>query len=111
LSPKIHSITTDAISACNSVRTLHDLGDSWPEAIRLVVDVKGRVAYALIAAGQALYEAGESILMGQLKEAEGKAMRGERERDDAALAKLGRAFDATDIAEASSWATTARLRP
>lgn len=108
MSAHLRELTVGAINigTRTSIRNLHDLGASWPKAIRSAIDIRGRVAYALIDSARVLYDAGERILMKQLQDAQREARRLELERDDAALENLGRAFNEADILEASSWADT-----
>lgn len=88
----LRGLPTDAnnISSRKSIRNIHDLGASWLKAIRSVIDIKGRVACALIDFSRALCDAGEGILMTQLKDAHREARRLELERDEAASENLGR---------------------
>jgi hypothetical protein len=42
-------------------REYRDLGDSWPKAIRLSIDIKGRLGFLLRDVGQAIAHAGDHV--------------------------------------------------
>jgi len=54
------------MSANSGVQEYREMGDSWPKAIRLGIELRGRVGWVVIRLGWAISKVGEKIVPGSI---------------------------------------------